>query len=255
MEDKELNQLIKNSLSKNYEPDYQLNFKIMQKVMENERLNIKKVRKSPAIVAICCAFLCCSVTVFAAWKYLTPKEVLMEYGNKQLAEAFESDNAILMDESQTFGEYTVSLLGAVTGSNLTDFCTDDQIESERTYAVVAVSKTDATPMPKLSDDYYSKTSFFISPLIQGFDPQWFNIITMNGGYFEIVKDGILYRIIECDNIQLFADRKMYLCVSNSSFYDRNAYNYDEKTGKIDVNESYKEMNLLFDFPLNKDKAH
>ncbi|TCO72167.1 hypothetical protein EV214_11931 [Marinisporobacter balticus] len=65
----------------------------------------------------------------------------------------------------------------------------------------------------------------------------------------------MYRMIECDNTQLFADRALYLCVNNSSFYERDAYKYNEKTGEISINEGFKGLNLLFDFPLNKDKAN
>lgn len=255
MEDKELNQLLKKALSTDFIPDPTLNINILQKARENEMKNVGKAKRISAIAVICCALLCCSVTAFAAWKYLTPKDVAIECGNKQLAAAFESDDAILIDESKTYNEYTVTLLGAVSGKNLTDFCSDGQVVSGRTYAVVAISRTDDNPMPKTSDADYGKVPFFISPLIQGLNPQQYNIMTMNGGYFEIVKDGIMYRLIECDNVQLFADRTLYLVVSNSSFYERDAYKYDEKTGKIIVNEDFKGMNLLFDFPLNKDKAN
>ncbi|KXL54103.1 hypothetical protein CLNEO_01990 [Anaerotignum neopropionicum] len=253
MEDKELDQLLKNALSKDFELDDKLNTKILQKVRENEMKDVRKIRRFPIVAAICCALFCC--TAFAAWKYLTPKDVAIEYGDKQLAAAFEGNDAILMDESKTYDEYTVKLLGAVSGQNLTNFCTDGQVVSERTYAVVAIAKTDGTPMPKTSDDDYGKDPFFISPLIQGLNPQQYNIMTMNGGYFDIVREGIMYRMIECDNIQIFADHALYLCVSNSTFYEGDAYQYNEKTGDISVNESYKGMNLLFDFPLNKDKGN
>ena len=253
MEDKELNQLLKNALSKDFELEDKLNTKILQKVRENEMKDVRKIRRYPIVAAICCALFCC--TAFAAWKYLTPKDVAIEYGDKQLAAAFEGEDAILMDESKTYDEYTVKLLGAVSGQNLTNFCTDGQVVLERTYAVVAIAKTDGTPMPKTSDDDYGKDPFFISPLIQGLNPQQYNIMTMNGGYFDIVREGIMYRMIECDNIQIFADHALYLCVSNSTFYEGDAYQYNEKTGDISVNESYKGMNLLFEFPLNKDKAN
>jgi hypothetical protein len=61
-------------------------------------------------------------------------------------------------------------------------------------------------------------------------------------------------MIECDNIELFADRSIYLCVMDTPFYNVEAYNYDEKTGEITVNENYTGMNLLFNLPLDKAKA-
>lgn len=254
MKDKDLNHLLKNALSSNYEPDSKLNTNLMQKVRDNEMRNIRKVKK-PVVVMVYCIMLCFSVVSFAAWQYLSPKEIAVGVGNDLLASAFESEDAIKMDASQTYGDYTVSLLGAVSGSNLIEYYSDGQLVlSDRTYAVVAISKTDGTPMPMTSDEDYGKVPFFVSPFIQGLNPQHFNIVTMNGGYSEIVKDGIMYRIIECDDIQLFADRTLYLAVANSTFYDRSAYDYDETTGLISVNESYEGMNLLFDLPLDALKA-
>jgi len=212
MEDKELNLLLKNALSTNFEPDSKLNTKIMEKVRENEMNNTRKLRRIPVVAVVCCVLLCCSVTAFAAWKFLTPKDVAIEYGNQQLATAFESDDAILMDESQTYDEYTVKLLGAVSGGNLTGFCTDGQVVSERTYAVVAIAKQmdfRCLRLPRMIME------------------------SIHSLYLHSFKDLIL---------------------SSSTFYDRDAYGYDEKTGMISVNKSYKGMNLLFDFPLNKDNA-
>lgn len=255
MEDKKLDQLLKNALSTDFEPDVELNTRIMQKVKGNDRMKIKRIRRMPAAAVICLTLLCCSVTAFAAWKYIKPAQVAVESGDKQLAAAFESKDAISMNETQEYGDYTVSLLGAVSGDNLSDFCSADSgVSTSKTYAVVAIGKKDGSPMPDTSSEEYGKVPFFVSPLIQGLDPNQYNITTMNGGYVEIVKDGIMYRMIECDNVELFSDRGLYLCVSDTSFYDRDAYAYDEKTGEISVNSGYEGMNLLFDLPLNKDKA-
>lgn len=255
MEDKELDRVFKNALSTNYVPDQELNKKILQTAKERENMNIRKFRRLPAIIAVCILLICSSVTVFATWKYLAPKDEAIEYGNSQLAKAFESDEAITINETQSHGAYNITVLGVVSGRNLSEFCSNgDNVRSDRTYAVVAISKTDGTPMPKTSDDEYGKEPFFISPLIQGLNPNQYNIVTMNGGYFEIVKDGIMYRMIDCDNVELFADREIYLCVANSTFFNRNAYVFDEETGKITLNGSFEGMNLLFKLPLNAKNA-
>ncbi|QHI71665.1 hypothetical protein [Aminipila terrae] len=257
MKDKELDLILRNALPTDFEPGYELNRKIIQKSREGN-MNIKKVRRLSTAAVVCCLILCCSVSAFAAWKFLTPKDVAIEYGDKQLAKAFSSEDAVLMDKSKTYGDYTVTLLGSVSGGDLSDFGTDSsqssQVSPDKTYAVVAISKTDGTLMPKTSEEEYGKEKFFISPLIQGLNPKDYNIVTMNGGYFDIVENGIMYRMIECDNIELFADRNLYLCVSNTTFYDKDAYNFNGKTGDISVNAKYKGMSLLFDLPLKADKA-
>lgn len=256
MNDNELDILLKNALHSDFVPDRGLDLQITQNAEKRERLGAKRIRPILVFIMVFCALLFCSVVAFAAWKLLAPKDIALGYGDKQLAKAFESEDAILMDESQAYGDYTVTLLGTVSGKNITDFAAEgDNVNPDKTYATVAIARTDGTPIPGPSSAEYGKPPFFVSPLVQGLNPQKYNIVTMQGGYSEIVKDGILYRIIECDNVEIFADRRIYLCVTNSLFYDRDAYNYNKDTGEISVNNGYKGMNLLFDLPLNKDKAN
>jgi hypothetical protein len=77
---------------------------------------------------------------------------------------------------------------------------------------------------------------------------------MNGSYMGKVIDGVLYRIIECDNVELFADKDLYLAVSDTAFFSRNAYDYDEETGLITANAAYVGTNILFDLKLDSSKA-
>ena len=255
MDDNKLDILLKNALHSDFVPDHELDLRIIQKIGKRENMGKKRIGKIPVLIIACCILLFCSVTAFAAWKFLAPKDIAMEHGDKQLSEAFKSEDAILMDESQTYDDYTITLLGTVTGRNITDFVTEgDNVNPNRTYAVIAISKTDGTPMPDTSSAEYGKTPFLVSPLIQGLNPRKYNIVTMDGGYSEIIKDGIMYRMIECDNVEIFADKKIYLCVTNTVFFDTDAYIFDEDTGEITVNSEYNGMNLLFDLPLNKNKA-
>ncbi len=122
------------------------------------------------------------------------------------------------------------------------------------YAAVAIERLDGTSMADTSDEQYAELRFFISPLIAGLKPWQYNIVSMNGGYTDIVEDGILYRLISCDDIALFADRELYLCISDTVFYDTNAYQYDENSGKISRNTEYDGINLLFSLPIDASKA-
>lgn len=49
---------------------------------------------------------------------------------------------------------------------------------------------------------------------------------------------------------MFADRTVYLCVSDGSYYNEKAYSYDEDTGEISRREDYKGVNALFELPLD-----
>lgn len=67
--------------------------------------------------------------------------------------------------------------------------------------------------------------------------------------------GVLYRIIEFDSIELFADRSIYMAVLSEMFINNKAYSYDEKkTGAIAPREDYGGTNLLIKLKLDKSKA-
>ena len=48
------------------------------------------------------------------------------------------------------------------------------------------------------------------------DPNKYSIMTMGGSYSEFVRGGIQYRILETDNIEMFADRGIYVGVTSSN---------------------------------------
>ena len=151
---------------------------------------------------------------------------------------------------------------SVTGAGFTVVVTekDGEILSDRSYIATAITRTDGNPMPEnLSDAAYDNMRFFISPLIQGCDPMRVNIVSMDGVYTEFVQDGTLYRLTECSNIEIFADRTVYLCVSDadqsSAFgYNEEAYTFDNTTGAISRRENYEGVNALFVLPLDKELA-
>lgn len=254
----DMDQLLRQALSPEKEPDYWLNQRILRKAKETEEMSRKYNKRIP--VTALAAVLVLSVgsaTAVAAWKYLTPDKVAEVVEDQSLAAAFQSKDAIAINESQEYGDYKITLLGVVSGKNLSQYVSKDDagnIRDDRTYVVTAIENADGTPRPATRDDDYGKDPFFVSPLIKGQDPSQFNIITMGGGYMEIVQDGIQYRIAESDNVEIFADQTLYLCVNSGTFYDRNAYQFDEKTGEITRNESYEGVNALFRLPLDESKA-
>lgn len=251
--DKNIDKILRQALSPTAEPSDELNNKILLRAKENENM---KLRKKRIFIITAAAVIACAATAAAAIRYLAPKEIAQSVSDNSLARAFESKDAVEVNETQEYGGYRVTFLGVISGSGLSDFTASaDGVELEdRTYAVTAIEKSDGTPMPSASDDNYGEVSFLVSPLIKGLNPVHFNAFTMNGGYTDIVKDGILYRLAECDNVEMFADRGAYLCVSTSMSYDINAYNYDEKTGDITRNNNYDGLNALFELPLDKSRA-
>lgn len=252
----QFNQLLKQSLSQTVEPSEELNQKIINRLKENNTM--KPVYRKKVSVALIAAalILTMSISAFAAWNFLNARQVAENFGDQTLAHAFDDKNAIEINKSVASGGYNITLHGIVSGEGLSDFGGSAQdLHPDRTYAVVSIAKQDGSKMPDIQDEEYGQVPFFVSPLIKGQKPWQVNIASMNGGYSEDVIDGVMYRLIECDGVEIFADRGLYLCVSTSAFYDIDAFSYNEKTGEISVNTDYKGANALFDLPLDIKKAN
>lgn len=62
-----------------------------------------------------------SVTVYAAIKLLTPAEVVEEMQDEKLSEVFLGDKAMVINETQSCGEYNATLLSIDSGELLSDY--------------------------------------------------------------------------------------------------------------------------------------
>ena len=185
----------------------------------------KRRMASIAAMAVVCT-LAVSTTAVAAIKYLSRDEIVSEIGNKGAEDAFGGEDVLELNETLEGG----------------------------TYVVLSIERTDGTPMPETSSDEYGELHFFVSPLIQGLEPWRYNLASMGGAHFTTVKNGVLYRIIECDDIALFADRQIYLCITDTDFYPAEAYDYHEADGTITRKEGYQGINLLMNLPIDSGRA-
>ena len=248
----ELDTLLKSCLHTEQDPGDILHQKVMKKWKEQS--NMKKKKSYKTAVAAAAVVLASTLSVGAAIRFFTPKEVAQELGNPEIAELFETDDAVFINETQEGTQYAFTLLGLTEGSNLLQLDENDSlIEKDSFYAVVAISNKDGSDL-SMEDFYNSADGYFISPLIQGLEPWMYNIASMNGGYTEAEMDGIVYRMINCDKIGYFSDRNLYLCISDTSFYETEAYQYDADTGTVTPNIDYEGTNLLFDLPIESGRA-
>ena len=113
-----LDELLKHALTPNEDAEYWLNQKILR--LAEEKQNMKRGQKYfkriPAAVLTAALVLgVTSLTAYAAWKYLSVQEVAENVGDITLADAFLSEDAISINESQSYGEYRVTLMGMVSG--------------------------------------------------------------------------------------------------------------------------------------------
>lgn len=250
-----VDELIQAALALREKPDNGLNQKIIQSWKESPNMRRMAKGKIVVVMAVLCLFVM-TITVAAAAKYLTAKEVADKAGATKIADAFQGDSALELNEIKEAGDYRVTLLGIASGEALTQSEVSEKIpELEGLYAAIAIERIDGQPMPDTRSEEYSNMQWFISPLIQGLAPWQYNIASMNGGYYDTVENGIFYRLINCDDIAKFADRKLYLCVvSDTVFYNVEAFQYNEVTGEICENKDYNGVNLLFGLPIDRSKA-
>lgn len=254
----QLDELLKHALTPEDEPDIWLNQKIINQVKEHKKMTGRKKRRFPAAAIIAVMVICMSsVTVYAALKHLHPAEVAEKMQDVKLAEAFLSEQATVINKTQSYGDYSVTLLSLVSGEMLSEYQYDKEFESitaDRTYAVIAIENVSGVSMPGTSEDGYGELEIFASPLIGDYNPAIYNIASMSGNYTDMTEDGVLYRILECDNVEIFADHNLYLCVSEGMFYNSEAYYFEKMTGQICRNETYEGLNALFDLPVDISKA-
>ena len=251
---KELDKILKVALTLNVEPDKKLNQSILEEWKENVSMKKGERRKITIAVAAACMILATG-SVLATAKYMQMTELAERSGIETMKDVFSGEDVIEINETKEAGEYRFTLLGIASGEKWGQSDLSEQLpDLQGTYAAVAIERLDGTAMPHTSEDAYGMLRFFISPLIAGLKPWQYNIASMNGGYTDIVENGILYRLIECDDVIPFADRELYLCISDTNFYDTNAYQYDENSGKISRKEGYSGINLLFSLPVDASKA-
>ena len=255
-----LDDLLKHALVPKEDAEYWLNQKIFRlaeekQIMKRGKNNLRRIPAAVLTAALVVGVM--SLTAYATWKYLSVQEVAENVGDITLADAFLSEEAISINESQSYGEYRVTLMGMVSGENLSLYPYiegNNNISTDRTYAVVSIENEDGTSMPDTSEDAYGELDFFVSTLIKGLNPSFYNLASMHGNYTEMWDNGVLYRLVECDNVEIFADRGLYLCVCDGSFYNNAAYLYDQETGEIRRDENYSGMNALFELPVDEAKA-
>lgn len=272
-----LDELLTHVLTPREEPGDILNRKILMQVKERENMKHKKYKRASAAVIVAALVAASSITAVAAWQYRSASDVAARTGDDRLADYFAeqaaetgmvtdppdtagqagiADSAGLADskdivgESQSYGGYKVTVLGLMSGENLSEYrrMINGNVRNESTYCVVAIEREDGTAVDAEQED------FFVSPLVGGLEPWTYNAVTFGGGYSEFVEEGILYRLLECDNIECFADHELYLCVTDTSFYDTALYHYDEADGSISRNTEYEGLNALFELEMDASLA-
>lgn len=171
---------------------------------EKPNMKFKQIRKL-AVLAAAVAVLAVSVSAAVLW--LSPAQVAEEMNSPALAKAFESDGAVLINETRNAGEYTVGLLGMVSGKGLSAF--EDGLEEDHTYVVASLAPTDGTA---LDAETYQPFDWTITPLVEGYRVNAVNNWTLDTFAQCKVIDGVAYYIMDIQDLGIFADHTVYLAV-------------------------------------------
>lgn len=200
------------------------------------------------IVLVIILALVVPVGVYAGFKLLSPGDAALLMNREELAEAFDQQKTKIV--TRTDGDYTVSLLGIVSGTQLDEFGFSAETGKNQTYAALAVQRTDGMPI-----EGYGNPNISVSPVIEGLDPALWNTAVFDNAWEKRIVDGVLYCIADWKDMQMFGYRKMYIAVMEDTFVpSRELFAFDDKTGAITENETYDKVNLLFEIEADKSKA-
>lgn len=247
-----LDKLLYEALREEEEPSPMLNRRILSQANAEEK-KMRRGRERRNMAAAAAVALCIVVagggTVYGAYRYLSASQVARSVSeNEKLSEAFESADAVQGGEVQESGAYTFRFLGLASGTDLARIVVpenQERISEKKTYAAVAISRTDGSAM--------GEDSFCVSPLIGGVPFQVANTGTMGTTLTWFVQDGVLYELVECDDLEIFADRGVWLSVVETFGDENNAYTLNED-GTYTKNPEFGGVSALFRIPLDETKA-
>lgn len=202
------------------------------------------MKKTTLLVAVLALTLV--VSAAAAVILLRPSQVAEQVGSDALAAAFDSDDAILLNQTKESGDYRFTLSGMVSGTGLSDLC--DGTDANRSYVVAAVSRTDGKAMT-----VEEVSALTITPLVAGQTPWEVNAWTLSGGYSSFIQEGVAYYVYEYDCLEMFADHIVYLAAYEgfAPSSDMFCINPD---GSIAFQDSFAAPHALFTLPLDASKA-
>ena len=210
-------------------------------------MTFQKSQKWVVTIAAAVAVLMLSVSAAVLW--LSPSQVAEEIDDPLLAQAFAGADAVLLNETAQVGEYTVTLGGLVSGAGISNWCSD--VEESRTYAVVSIARTDGTPLTEDNYEVQASRTFTITPLVAGYPPRSVNIFSLDGGCVSFLQDGTAYYMMDTEDIQIFADRTVYLAVYQGFVPSYQQFSLAED-GTITMREDV--VGCMFTLPLDPSLA-
>ncbi len=213
---------------------------------EEKPLNIRKSMRIAIAVAVIATLL--TGTVFAISSLLSASQVADMLEENAIARAFESEDALIINESQQVDDYLVTLHGIVSGEGVAAI--SGGITADRSYVVISISYADGREFDPCDD-----LPMHFTPLIDGYEPWKVNMFSLNSCAVSTGVDGVMYCLYEMDSLEMFADSRVRIFG-----YDRGLVAPSSEVfsigadGVIDYNENYNGLRVIFELPMDKSKA-
>lgn len=214
---------------------------------EKERIPMKK-RGFYRAVAAAAAVAMLTVSAYAASRWLSPAQVAGLHGDATLSQAFESEDAVKLNQTVQTDDLAVTLAGLVSGKNLS--CWTSQADQARTYAVMILESLDGTP---LDVEDFPVVDYTLTPLVAGFTPWLVNNWSLGAGVSLLERDGVLYYLLDVRSVEMFADHTVYLAFYQGAVPGLDTFTMAED-GTISFAEDFEGPHALFTLPLDKSKA-
>ena len=237
-EEKYRQQMNEVSFNKNFEKE---TVELLKSAAERKE---KRVMKKPVkiLVAAVLAVAVLSVTAFAISELLSARDVAEKLGENYVAESFDRQD--FTPETVTDKGYTVSFLGVVKGGRFEA----ENIKADCSYFVVSVASADGSALSLVDGNPLG-----MSVIIEGY-PAWkINTWSLNTNATGTEENGVLYYLYECENLEIFADKNVYLAVYEGFVPGLDIINMKEN-GEFEFVKTYSGFKAMFKLPLDPSKA-
>ncbi len=211
---------------------------LMKQAAKRKEVYTMKKRPIKIFAVAVVLILILSLSAFAISYLLSASEVAENLGESEIAVMFNENESNLQTVSNE--EYTVSLLGIVSGELLSDNC--DDVSEERSYAVLCVARTDGTPLKLINGSPLQMT-----PIVESLKP-W-DVWAMGMSASGMEKDGVLYYLFDYANLEAFRGKKVAIAVFEGSFPTAEIFTVDEN-GQTQYAESYNGFKGIFFLEMN-----
>ena len=221
---------------------------VRQQAQSKKECIAMKKRGFVRAVSIAAAAALFTVSAYAASRWLSPAQVADLFGDPLLAQAFQSEDAVRLNQSVQTENFCVTLAGLVSGENLSSWT--DQADKAHTYAVMILESLDGTPLDAGS---FPPSEYILTPLVAGFTPWSVNNWTLDAGVSLLEQDGVLYYLLDTQSMEMFADHTVYMAFYRGTAPGRDTFTMAED-GTISFAEGFEGPRALFTLPLDSSKA-